>query len=144
MNKGNYHVSLLRNYSDYRNFFFESPMLNIVTQSAVFLMPNFLCILRCAITKHGFDIILQMRNHQAVLSLQMKPFVVLLHETLDQLIKKDTHGFFAEPVPLDEVLHFPGEQLIFLAFNSVNHLPSYRNQSSYCIRRQWFALEYFL
>jgi len=47
-----------------------------------------------------------MHNHQAVLSLQMKPFFVLLHETLDQLIKKDTHGFFAEPVSLEEVFLF--------------------------------------
>jgi hypothetical protein len=41
--------------------------------------------------------------HQGALTLQLKPFAVLLHEALDQLQKRDIHNIFAQPVSIDEV-----------------------------------------
>ena len=46
---------------------------------------------------------MQLRLHQLCLEHQLQPFAILLRQTLDQLLEKDTEGIFAEPVSLEEV-----------------------------------------
>ncbi|KAK3103635.1 hypothetical protein FSP39_020657 [Pinctada imbricata] len=45
----------------------------------------------------------QLRVHQMAMELQLQPFAVLLRNTLDLLVDKDTSSFFTEPVSLEEV-----------------------------------------
>ena len=48
-------------------------------------------------------LLMQLRLHQLCLEHQLQPFAILLRQTLDQLLEKDTDGIFAEPVSLEEV-----------------------------------------